>query len=172
MISSDYLNTVASHPKPTISSSATMSIVACSHSRPSACSSHTRSSIPETFSYSAATTSPQISIESMVFMTNVRLSLLFTSSSTSFSTCAGKRRYSVRLWKRFNDCFNCLPVAAIINGSILTMHGGLSPHLHSMEQIRCMIRPTDVPDTGASLNRSNVSVLSPIFFLTIKRFAL
>ena len=29
------------------------------------------------------------------------------------------------------------------------MHGGLSPDLQSMEQIRRVMRPTDVPDTGA-----------------------
>lgn len=29
------------------------------------------------------------------------------------------------------------------------MHGGLSPELNQMEQIRRIIRPTDVPDTGA-----------------------
>jgi len=28
------------------------------------------------------------------------------------------------------------------------MHGGLSPELSSMEQIKRIIRPTDVPDTG------------------------
>ena len=28
------------------------------------------------------------------------------------------------------------------------MHGGLSPELTSMEQIKRVIRPTDVPDTG------------------------
>ena len=31
------------------------------------------------------------------------------------------------------------------------MHGGLSPDLQSMEQIRRVMRPTDVPDTGAHL---------------------
>ena len=30
------------------------------------------------------------------------------------------------------------------------MHGGLSPDLSSMEQIRRVMRPTDVPDTGMS----------------------
>ena len=29
------------------------------------------------------------------------------------------------------------------------MHGGLSPDLQSMEQIRRVMRPTDVPDTGS-----------------------
>ncbi|KAG1415853.1 hypothetical protein G6F57_023795 [Rhizopus arrhizus] len=28
------------------------------------------------------------------------------------------------------------------------MHGGLSPDLQSFEQIRRVMRPTDVPDTG------------------------
>ncbi|KAF9942552.1 Serine/threonine-protein phosphatase pp1 [Mortierella antarctica] len=59
-----------------------------------------------------------------------------------------KRRYNIKLWKTFTDCFNCLPVAAIIDEKILTMHGGLSPDLLNMEQIRRVMRPTDVPDTG------------------------
>lgn len=32
------------------------------------------------------------------------------------------------------------------------MHGGLSPDLNSMEQIRRVMRPTDVPDTGQCRN--------------------
>jgi len=59
-----------------------------------------------------------------------------------------KRRYSIKLWKAFTDCFNCLPVAALIDDKILCMHGGLSPELASLDQIRRIIRPTDVPDTG------------------------
>jgi serine/threonine-protein phosphatase PP1 catalytic subunit len=59
-----------------------------------------------------------------------------------------KRRYSIKLWKTFTDCFNCLPVAAVIDEKILCMHGGLSPELSSLDQIRRIIRPTDVPDTG------------------------
>lgn len=52
------------------------------------------------------------------------------------------------MWKTFTDCFNCLPVAAIIDEKIFCMHGGLSPELSNMEQIRRIMRPTDVPDTG------------------------
>ncbi|KAJ9682459.1 hypothetical protein PVL29_018389 [Vitis rotundifolia] len=59
-----------------------------------------------------------------------------------------KRRFNVRLWKIFTDCFNCLPVAARIDDKILCMHGGLSPDLHNLDQIRNLRRPTDVPDTG------------------------
>merc|ERR1711971_519520 len=38
-----------------------------------------------------------------------------------------KRRYNIKLWKTFTDCFNCLPIAALIDEKILCMHGGLSP---------------------------------------------
>uniref|UniRef100_A0A1A9Z2H1 protein-serine/threonine phosphatase n=1 Tax=Glossina pallidipes TaxID=7398 RepID=A0A1A9Z2H1_GLOPL len=43
-----------------------------------------------------------------------------------------KRRYTVKLWKTFTDCFNCLPVAAIVDEKIFCCHGGLSPDLISM----------------------------------------
>lgn len=59
-----------------------------------------------------------------------------------------KRRYTIKLWKTFTDCFNCLPVAAIVDEKIFCCHGGLSPDLSSMEQIRRIMRPTDVPDQG------------------------
>ncbi|KAF9591895.1 hypothetical protein IFM89_009503 [Coptis chinensis] len=59
-----------------------------------------------------------------------------------------KRRFSVRLWKIFTDCFNCLPVAAVIDDKILCMHGGLSPEMDSLNQIRAIERPVDVPDQG------------------------
>lgn len=62
--------------------------------------------------------------------------------------CAGKRRYNIKLWKTFTDCFNCLPVSAIVDEKIFCCHGGLSPDLQSMEQIRRIMRPTDVPDQG------------------------
>ena len=63
-----------------------------------------------------------------------------------FDEC--KRRYSVKLWKKFTECFNCMPVAALINDRVLCMHGGLSPDLHSIDQIRKIQRPINVPDSG------------------------
>uniref|UniRef100_A0A1B6MHG7 Serine/threonine-protein phosphatase n=1 Tax=Graphocephala atropunctata TaxID=36148 RepID=A0A1B6MHG7_9HEMI len=59
-----------------------------------------------------------------------------------------KRRYNVRLWKVFTDCFNCLPVAAVVDDKIFCCHGGLSPDLQHFDQIRQLQRPTDVPDQG------------------------
>jgi serine/threonine-protein phosphatase PP1 catalytic subunit len=60
----------------------------------------------------------------------------------------GKRRYNTKLWRIFTDCFNCLPVAAIIEEKIFCCHGGLSPDLQSIEQIRRIVRPIDVPEQG------------------------
>eukprot|EP00753_Platysulcus_tardus_P016303 PLAT5592.1.p1 GENE.PLAT5592.1~~PLAT5592.1.p1 ORF type:complete len:327 (+),score=161.38 PLAT5592.1:73-1053(+) len=59
-----------------------------------------------------------------------------------------KRRYNIRLWKVFTDCFNCLPIAAVVDEKIFCMHGGLSPELTVLDQIKRVARPTDVPDTG------------------------
>lgn len=59
-----------------------------------------------------------------------------------------KRRYNIKLWRTFTDVFNCLPISAIIDERILCMHGGLSPELTNVEQIKKIVRPTDVPETG------------------------
>jgi len=59
-----------------------------------------------------------------------------------------KRRYNIKLWKQFCDVFNCLPVCAIVDEKIICMHGGLSPEINNMDQVRRLVRPTDVPDTG------------------------
>jgi len=59
-----------------------------------------------------------------------------------------KRRYSIKIWKTFTDCFNCLPVAAVIAQRIFCCHGGLSPELKNFDQIKRFLRPTEVPDQG------------------------
>ena len=59
-----------------------------------------------------------------------------------------KRRCTIKVWKTFVDAFNCLPIAAIVAGKIFCVHGGLSPSLAHMDDIRHIARPTDVPDYG------------------------
>ena len=59
-----------------------------------------------------------------------------------------KKRYNLKLWKMFIECFNCLPIAASIDDKIILMHGGLSPELNSVDQLRKIVRPTDVPEEG------------------------
>ncbi|KAF8350081.1 Metallo-dependent phosphatase-like protein [Amanita rubescens] len=59
-----------------------------------------------------------------------------------------KRRCNIKVWKTFIDVFNCLPIAAVVASKIFCVHGGLSPSLHSMDDIKRVQRPTDVPDYG------------------------
>ncbi|KAJ1812508.1 serine/threonine protein phosphatase Pzh1, partial [Coemansia sp. RSA 2598] len=59
-----------------------------------------------------------------------------------------KRRCNVKVWKAFMNTFNALPVAAVVANKIFCVHGGLSPDLVSMDQIRQLARPCDVPDHG------------------------
>ena len=59
-----------------------------------------------------------------------------------------KRRCNIKIWKTFIDAFNCLPIAAIVASKIFCVHGGLSPSLTHMDDIRQIARPTDVPDYG------------------------
>ncbi len=59
-----------------------------------------------------------------------------------------KRRCNIKIWKTFVDTFNTLPIAAIVAEKIFCVHGGLSPSLTHMDDIRNIKRPTDVPDYG------------------------
>jgi serine/threonine-protein phosphatase PP1 catalytic subunit len=70
-----------------------------------------------------------------------------------FDEC--KRRYNIRLYRTFNDCFNCLPICAIISDKIFCCHGGISPHLNNLDQIRRIIRPCFVADNLSGKNRGS-----------------
>ena len=59
-----------------------------------------------------------------------------------------KRRYNIKLWKTFCDVFDCLPISAIVGETVMCMHGGLSPELHSLDQIKAIERPMDIPECG------------------------
>lgn len=64
-----------------------------------------------------------------------------------YSECI-KRGYSVKLWKRFVDTFNKMPLSAVIFNRILCMHGGISPELNSLNDLKQIKRPLDIPDSG------------------------
>ena len=59
-----------------------------------------------------------------------------------------RRRYNIKTYKLFSDCFNWLPISAIVDDKILCMHGGISPDLTSLDRIRKIVRPTEIPDKG------------------------
>ncbi|XP_030381912.1 serine/threonine-protein phosphatase alpha-2 isoform-like [Scaptodrosophila lebanonensis] len=59
-----------------------------------------------------------------------------------------KRRYTIKLFKTFVDCYNCMPVAAVISNRIFCCHGGLSPDLSTIEDINHLERPAQIPVKG------------------------
>ena len=59
-----------------------------------------------------------------------------------------KRRYSVKLWKKFTSVFDTLPLCAIIDDKIICMHGGLSPDFKNIDDLRKISRPCEIPDSG------------------------
>jgi diadenosine tetraphosphatase ApaH/serine/threonine PP2A family protein phosphatase len=65
-----------------------------------------------------------------------------------------ERRYgsNTKLWDHFNSVFQLLPYAVLIGGRILGMHGGLSPLLSSMDQLRNLQRVTDPPNPSLELD--------------------
>ncbi|XP_015575667.1 serine/threonine-protein phosphatase BSL1 isoform X2 [Ricinus communis] len=51
-------------------------------------------------------------------------------------------------WTRFNQLFNFLPLAALIEKKIICMHGGIGRSIHSVEQIEKIERPITM-DAGS-----------------------
>ncbi|XP_078666672.1 serine/threonine-protein phosphatase 4 catalytic subunit-like [Branchiostoma floridae x Branchiostoma belcheri] len=59
------------------------------------------------------------------------------------------RKYgSITVWKYCTEVFDYLSLSAIIDGKIFCVHGGLSPSINTLDQIRAIDRKHDVPPDG------------------------
>jgi diadenosine tetraphosphatase ApaH/serine/threonine PP2A family protein phosphatase len=59
-----------------------------------------------------------------------------------------KKYGAVEVWRQCMDVFDCFPMAALVGGEILCVHGGLSPELKTVDQIRLLHRRQEVPMEG------------------------
>jgi serine/threonine-protein phosphatase 4 catalytic subunit len=60
------------------------------------------------------------------------------------------RKYgSVNVWRYCTDLFDYISLAALIDGRIFCVHGGLSPTVGTLDQIRAIDRKQEVPHDGA-----------------------
>jgi diadenosine tetraphosphatase ApaH/serine/threonine PP2A family protein phosphatase len=57
----------------------------------------------------------------------------------------------VKAWQRLNELFNWLPLAAVIEGRVLCMHGGIGRSINSIDQIEALQRPLGMEDGGIVL---------------------
>eukprot|EP00930_Biecheleria_cincta_P014822 TRINITY_DN1258_c1_g1_i1.p1 TRINITY_DN1258_c1_g1~~TRINITY_DN1258_c1_g1_i1.p1 ORF type:complete len:550 (-),score=116.28 TRINITY_DN1258_c1_g1_i1:175-1761(-) len=59
-----------------------------------------------------------------------------------------EHKYDIGVYNAFMESFDCLPVAATINGKFMCVHGGLSPDLKSVETINTLDRFCETPKDG------------------------
>lgn len=64
-----------------------------------------------------------------------------------YEECMSKYN-SVNVWKMCTEIFDLFQLAAVIENKVFCVHGGLSPHITSIDEIRSLDRKQEVPRDG------------------------
>jgi diadenosine tetraphosphatase ApaH/serine/threonine PP2A family protein phosphatase len=60
------------------------------------------------------------------------------------------RKYgNASVWRHCVQCFDCFGLAALIDERVLCVHGGLSPDVRTLDQVRAIDRNQEIPHEGA-----------------------
>lgn len=84
-----------------------------------------------------------------------------------YSECV--RKYgSANVWSYFTDMFDFLTLSVVINNSIFCVHGGLSPTIYTIDQIKIVDRFKEIPHEGpmADIVWSDPDTTKPDFSLS------
>ncbi len=66
------------------------------------------------------------------------------------------RKYgSASIWKACCDVFDCMNIAAVIDGRVLCVHGGLSPLVNTLDKMRLIDRVQEIPHEVRIFRRMN-----------------
>ena len=63
------------------------------------------------------------------------------------------RKYgNANVWKLFTEFFDYLPLTSVVEGQIFCLHGGLSPSIDTLDQIKQLDRVQEVPNEGYTIS--------------------
>lgn len=70
------------------------------------------------------------------------------TQSYGFYTECSRKYGNAAVWHHFTDMFDYLSLSCVIDDRIFCVHGGLSPSIHSIDQIKIIDRFREIPHEG------------------------